>query len=105
MPYFDSNALRHFWWPTPTELKDWERRYFTTPVPDRFTDPSLQHPWDFLSLFEAFKNGDYELHPIERLSDGEAALPFAPHGHPYGGTGCMSALIEAFEHRVTEDPE
>jgi hypothetical protein len=103
--YFDSKALGHFWWPTTAELKDWEKRYFSTPVPKRFTDPSLRHGWDFLSLFEAFKNGDYELHAIMRLSEEEAALPFDPHGHPYGGTGCMRALIEAFDHRVTDDPE
>lgn len=105
MAYFDSKALSHFWWPTAAELSDWERRWFSTPVPKRFTDPSLQHSWDFMSLFEAFKNGDYELHPIERLSEQDAVLPFDPLGHPFGGTGCMRALVEVFEHRVTEEPE
>jgi hypothetical protein len=105
-PYFDSKALRHFWWPTPQEFEEWTQRYFSTPVPSRFSDPTLQHPWDFLSLFEAFKNGDYELLPIERQSDGDTAiLPFDPAGHPYGGTGCMRALIQAFDHRVTEESE
>jgi hypothetical protein len=58
-----------------------------------------------MSLFEAFKNGDYQLLPIERLSADEAVLPFEPFGHPYGGTDSMRALIEAFEHRVTDEPE
>lgn len=71
----------------------------------RYTEPTLRHPWDFMSLFEAFKHGDYELGAIERLSQEEAILPFEPFGHPYGGTGCMRALIEVFEHRVTEEPE
>jgi len=105
MPFFDTRALSHFWWPTAAELQDWERRWFSTPVRKRFTDPSLQKPWDFMSLFDAFKNGDYELYTIERNSDGAAALPFKPHGHPYGGTDCMRALIEAFDHRVTEVPD
>ena len=102
-PYFDKRAFEHFWWPTEPELEDWKQRYLATPVPKRFTDPSLQHPWDFLSLFDAFKNGDYALLPIERLSASEAALPFDPFGHPFGGTGCMRALIEAFDHRVIHD--
>ena len=103
--YFDSRALSHFWWPTEAELLEWKRRYFATPLPKRSTDPSLQRPWDFMSLFEAFKNGDYALLPIGRLSEKEAILPFDPLGHPYGGTACMRALIESFDHQVTEEPE
>ena len=103
LPYFDSKALGHFWWPTEAELEVWKTRYLATPVPKRFTDPALQHSWDFMSLFDAFKNGDYALLSIERLSDQEAALRFDPLGYPFGGTGCMRALIEAFDHRVTHD--
>ena len=58
-----------------------------------------------MSLLEAFKNGDYELLPIVRLTETEAALPFNPTGNPYGGTGCMRALIEAFGHRVIAEPD
>jgi hypothetical protein len=102
-PYFDAKALSHFWWPTDAELEGWKHRYFSTPVPKRFTDPSLQHPWDFLSMFDAFKNGDYALLPIERISSSEAVLMFDPFAYPFGGTGCMRALIEAFDHRITHD--
>ncbi len=49
--------------------------------------------------------GDYQLYPIERISEKDAVLPFEPFGHPFGGTACMRALLEAFEHRVTEEPE
>lgn len=104
-PYFDKRAFEHFWWPTEPELEDWKQRYLATPVPKRFTDPSLRHPWDFLSLFDAFKNGDYDLLPIERLSASEAVLPLDPFGHPFGGTGCMRTLIEAFDHRVIHDDD
>jgi hypothetical protein len=100
-PFFDSKALRHFWWPTPVELKEWKKLYFSTHYSKRASAPRLQHPWDFMSMFEAFKNGDYELLPIARLSDAEAFLSFSPFGDPYGGTGCMRALIESFDHRVT----
>jgi hypothetical protein len=98
LSYFDSAALAHFWWPTPAEMEDYMRRYAPTPYPKRFTDPELQRPWDFLSLFDAFKNGDYLLLPIERISASEGMLPFDPLGHPFGGTGCMRA------HRSVRPP-
>jgi hypothetical protein len=103
--FFDAQALSHFWWPSPTELEDWKRRYLATPYPQRFSEPSLKRPWDFASLIEAFQNGDYELLGLSQIEGGLARLDFAPYGHPFGGTGCMRALIEAFDHRVTVDSE
>jgi hypothetical protein len=81
-------------------LKDWERRWFSTPVPERFTDTSLETPWDFGSMIDAFRNGEYDLLGCRRLTATAGRLEFDPHAWPYGGTGCMRALIEAFGHRV-----
>jgi hypothetical protein len=52
-------------------------------------------------MIGAFEDGDYELLGCHRLSDTVARLDFKPYGSPYGGTGCMQALIEAFGHQVT----
>jgi hypothetical protein len=103
--YFDAAARSHFWWPTPDELEDWQRRWFSTPAITRFTDPSLKTPWIFDSMIDAFKNGDYELLGCQKISDNIGRFEFAPHGYPYGGTGCMRALIEAFDHRVLYEPD
>jgi hypothetical protein len=105
LAFFDAEARSHFWWPTAAEQDDWNRRWFSTPVPQRFTDPSLVTPWDFGSLIDAFRNGDYELLGCEQVSERAGRLFFDPHGWPYGGTGCMRALVEAFGHRVTAEPE
>ena len=99
--YFDQQALSHFWWPTQEEKDDWARRWTATPVPQRFTEPSLKTPWDFMSMFDAFQNGEYTLLPIERVNPKSGILPFDPHSHPYGGTGCMQAFLESFELEVT----
>lgn len=99
--FFDERALAHFWWPTEEEAAEWQRRWFATPVETRFTDPSLEHPWDFESLLDAFANGEYQLLGVRRTGD-RARLEFDPHAYPYGGTGCMQALIEAFDLRVLE---
>lgn len=30
--FFDEEARSHLWWPTSKELKEWERRWLSTPV-------------------------------------------------------------------------
>ena len=101
--FFDDTAREHFWWPTPEEVADWQRRWQSTPVPQRFTDPSLVTPWDFSSMIEAFKNGEYELLALDRTSDTTGRLTFNPFAWPFGGTGCMRALIESFGAVVTHE--
>jgi hypothetical protein len=105
LAFFDQEALSHFWWPTAAEAEEQSRRWFATPVPQRFTDPSLVTPWYFGSMIEAFRHGDYELLQCERVSENVGRLSFYPYGWPYGGTGCMRALVESFGHRITVDSE
>ena len=100
---FDDSAREYFWWPTPEEVADWQRRWESTPVPQRFTDPSLVTPWDFSSMIEAFKNGEYELVALDRKTDTTGRLTFNPLAWPFGGTNCMRALIESFGGVVTHE--
>jgi len=99
--YFDERALAHFWWPTAAEAEEHARRWFATPVPERFTDPSLVTPWEFDSLIDAFANGEYELVGVRRSGE-HGRIEFCPYAFPYGGTGCMQALAEAFGFEVLE---
>jgi hypothetical protein len=61
----------------------------------------LQSIWDFGSMIEAFHKGVYNLLRITRTSDNTGALRFEALAYPYGGTGCMRALIECFGRIVT----
>ena len=99
---FDKESLATFWWPTEEEVKDWGRRWVSTPLPQRWEDPSLKHPWHFASLIDAFRNGEYDLLACQIVSPGIAQLQFLPLAYPYGGTGCMEQLITSFGHRVTK---
>jgi hypothetical protein len=99
--FFDESAKTTFWWPTQEELKYWERRWFSTPVPQRWTDPSLQTPWLFGSMIEAFETGEYELLGCRLISPSRGRIEFEPLAWPFGGTDCMKALIESFGFRVT----
>ena len=98
---FDDDALKSFWWPTPEELADWQRRWQSTAPDKRLKDPKLKTPWDFASMIDAFESGDYDLVELRLLDDGSGQLLFDPHGFPFGGTGCMHALIESFGGTVT----
>src|SRR5690242_3671206 len=53
--FFDEEARSRFWWPTPQERQEHRRRWLATPVPQRFADPSLRHPWGFASMIDAFR--------------------------------------------------
>ena len=101
LAFFDKEALSHFWWPTPAEVEEHNRLWFSTPVPQRFTDPALETPWDFGSMIDAFRNGYYELLQCTQVRAGVGRIEFMPYGHPYGGTDCMRALIESFQCEVT----
>lgn len=97
---FDEAANATFWWPTTEELDAWQRKWFSTPVEDRLADPALQTPWCFDSMIGAFEDGDYDLVDCRAVGAGLGRFEFDPHGWPFGGTGCMRALIEAFGGRV-----
>ena len=97
---FDQHVLAHFWWPSEQERQDHWQRWWATPVPQRFTDLTLQTPWDFESMIDSFLNGEYELVSCRLLTSDTAVLEFLPFCFPYGGTGCMKALVEAFDFQV-----
>jgi hypothetical protein len=101
--YFDDAARSHFWWPTPEELARYWQLWEETPPAARWDHPALQHPWDFESMIEAFRNSEYDLVACERTAETTGRLTFVEHAFPFGGTGCMRALIECFGHRVTRD--
>jgi hypothetical protein len=105
LAFFDQEARSHFWWPTAAEMEDYNRRWFSTPVSQRSTDPSLITPWDFGSMIDAFRNGDYDLLECKRVSERVGRLTFDPNGWPYGGKDCMRALVEAFGNRISAESE
>ncbi|MBI5761003.1 MAG: hypothetical protein HZA46_20965 [Planctomycetales bacterium] len=61
----------------------------------------MKTPWDFESMIDAFRNGEYNLLRVIRASENTGALQFEALACPYGGTGCMHALIECFGGIVT----
>lgn len=57
--------------------------------------------WDFFSMIDAFQNGEYELRSCDMVGPTTARWNFFALAYPYGGVGCMVALIEAHGFRVT----
>jgi hypothetical protein len=101
--FFDEGAKAKFWWPTPAEAEEWRVRWFSTPLPQRWTEPSLRHGWHFSSMIEAFSNLECKLLGCRLVDPSEARFEFVPEAFPYGGTGCMVALIEAFGFQVASE--
>ena len=52
-------------------------------------------------MIEAFNNGEYNLLTCEMIGANVVRLSFYALGYPYGGTGCMEALVESFGFKVT----
>ena len=61
--------------------------------------------WMFGSMIDAVSNGDFDLLDCRPVAPGIARIEFDPHGWPYGGKGCMKALIESFGFRVMGESE
>lgn len=94
--FFDERAQSKFWWPTQEEASEWLERWDSTPPNSRAHDPSLRKPWHFASMIDAFRDGEYELVGCRKLEEGIARIEYEPLAWPFGGTGCMCALVEAF---------
>ena len=58
----------------------------------------------FGSMLDALKEGEYELLACEREVR-MGRLEHRPLAWPYGGTGALRALVEAFGFRVVGDIE
>ncbi|MEO6588466.1 MAG: hypothetical protein ABIP06_03970, partial [Pyrinomonadaceae bacterium] len=56
----------------------------------------------FGSMLGSFRDGDYEVLSCEITSDGIGRLYYNPPAFPYGGTGCMRALIESLGFKIVE---
>src|SRR5262245_18272277 len=50
LSFFNAEELSTFWWPSDEERAEQTRRWYATPIPERWSDPSLRHPWDFTSM-------------------------------------------------------
>jgi hypothetical protein len=102
---FDSESLSHFWWPTNEELDAFTKKWEAMPWQERATSPELQTSWDFDSMIDAFKDGEYELQSCRMVAPDKARFEFFALAWPYGGTACMKALLEAFGFKVTAEDD
>ena len=98
--FFSEEEIATFWWPSEAEKKDWERRWLATPVETRFTDPSLDTPWDFGSMLDAIKDAEFSIIGLRAGSHDRGFLEFDPEAYPFGGTGSLRALILAYGHEL-----
>lgn len=99
--FFDEESLRYFYWPASDERKRRLEDLRTRPVTETPTEQATGTKWDFDSMVDAFVNGEYELCDCEMYAPDKARLTFNALAYPYGGVGCMVALVESFGMTVT----
>ncbi|MGZ0165708.1 MAG: hypothetical protein ACKVII_17430 [Planctomycetales bacterium] len=99
--FFDDEALSKFHWPPDDPRRQRLADLRTRPIIITPTAQATGLRWDLDSLIDAFVNGEYELVSCEMIDAHNARLDFYALGYPYGGVGCMVALVEAFGSTVT----
>ena len=98
---FGPDTLEHFNRPGAAAREQRREELSTRVVIELPTEHSVSARWDFDSMIQAIKDGDYDLIGCDRLSDGRVQLRFFANGYPYGGVGALVALVEAFGFAVT----
>jgi hypothetical protein len=98
---FDAEAQSHFYWPADDVRRQRLEDLRTRPIIETPTDQATGLLWDFDHLVDSFINGEYNLVSCDSTADGKARLNFDALAYPYGGVGCMVALVEAFGGVVT----
>lgn len=101
LEFFDAESRRHFYWPADDVRRRRLEDLRTRPVIETPTERSTGLTWDFDSLIDAFVNGEYNLLSCEMTENGKGRLTFDTLAYPYGGVGCMVALVEVFGGVVT----
>ena len=98
---FDTESRSHFYWPPDDVRRQRLEDLRTRVVLETPTEQATGLTWDFDSFVDAFLNGEYNLLSCEKIHDGKGRLNFYSLAYPYGGVGCMVALVEAFGGIVT----
>ena len=91
-----------FWHPTEEELKDWQRRWDSTPVEKRFTDPSLKTPWHFDSWIDALESAEIQYLRLSVEQDGHGVLEFDQLACPSGGIEASEEIVKILGGTVTK---
>jgi hypothetical protein len=98
---FDSASLKEFRWLTAAERMQQVHRFSVDLIKRLATQKNTPKQWDFFSMIDAFKDGEYKLIGCDQIAPGMARLEFEAFAYPYGGVGCMVALIESFGFKIT----
>ena len=96
---FSAAEKSYFWSPTPDEVRDWNAFWFSTPVAERHSPRIPMPEWDYGSMVDAIAGADFVLKGVV-TEGGRSYLTFEPHSYPFGGTGCLVALLECLGNTV-----
>ena len=84
---------------TPEEMQEWNAFWFSTPLPHRHSALMPTPGWDFGSMVESIANAEFDIMGVV-TERGKFYLTFDPESYPFGGTGCLVALLECLGNKV-----
>ena len=96
---FSAAERSYFWSPTPDEMRDWNAYWFSTPVAERHSPQTPTPEWDYGSMVDAIAGAEFVVTGIA-TERGRSYLTFEPLSYPFGGTGCLVALLECLGNTV-----
>ncbi|KQV88051.1 hypothetical protein [Pelomonas sp. Root1237] len=89
-----------FWEPNPEELQEWNAFWFSTPLPQRHS-PNMPTPgWSFGSMVESIASAEFDITGVA-TEGSKCYLTFEPESYPFGGVGCLVALLECLGNQVS----
>jgi hypothetical protein len=90
----------YFWEPSSEELQEWNDFWFSTPIPLRHS-PSMPTPgWSFESMVSAISEAEFDITGVA-TEGSKCYLTFEPESYPFGGVGCLVALLECLGNEVS----
>ena len=90
----------YFWEPSSEELQEWNDFWFSIPLPQRHS-PSMPTPgWSFESMVSAISKAEFDVTGVA-TEGSKCYLTFEPESYPFGGVGCLVALLECLGNEVS----
>ncbi|WP_052675881.1 hypothetical protein [Paenibacillus sp. IHBB 10380] len=97
---FSDTELDEFWWPNEQEYEETRKNLGNVYIKVVSINDNKQEDWDIYSMFEAIKDGEYELIGIRKISNSTYRLEFNPFAYPFGGIDSIRKLISCIGHSV-----
>ncbi|OAB41317.1 hypothetical protein [Paenibacillus glacialis] len=98
--YFTEQELDRFNWPTEEEYEVTRKLLGNVYIKVVPSNEDMKDEWDIYSMFEAIKNGEYDIIGVKHYGEMTYRLEIDPHSYPYGGINSLKKLVTCYGHKL-----